>query len=97
MDFPELGDVSLSEIEQLRGPFGLPVERDLHFRADKTITRNATELNVAGHPSQSLGVNRQSSGIKSRVHVFSSNTPPSPKYMLPAIDIPIGEHTFAPG
>lgn len=30
---PELGFVSLSEIEALRGRLGLPVERDLHFEA----------------------------------------------------------------
>jgi hypothetical protein len=28
----ELGYFNLEELEQLRGPFGLPVERDLHFR-----------------------------------------------------------------
>lgn len=32
MGFPELGYVSLDELEALRfPPFGLPVERDLHF------------------------------------------------------------------
>ena len=30
---PELGFVSLSEIAELRGKLGLPVERDLHFKA----------------------------------------------------------------
>ena len=33
MGFPELGTVSLSEIGQLRGRLGLPVERDLWFEA----------------------------------------------------------------
>lgn len=28
----ELGYFSLTELEQLRGPMGLPVERDLHFQ-----------------------------------------------------------------
>ena len=27
----ELGYFSLSELEQVRGPMGLPIERDLHF------------------------------------------------------------------
>ena len=31
-DFPELGYFSLSELEQIRGCLGLPVERDLYFR-----------------------------------------------------------------
>lgn len=29
--FQELGYFSLSELKELRGPFGLPVERDLYF------------------------------------------------------------------
>ena len=28
---PELGYFSLSELESVRGPLGLPIERDLHF------------------------------------------------------------------
>ena len=38
MGFPELGDVRISELESVRGVLGLPVERDLHFNADKTIS-----------------------------------------------------------
>jgi hypothetical protein len=45
---PELGDVRLSEIEAFRGPNGLPVERDMHFRADKTISEYAIEAEMAG-------------------------------------------------
>ncbi|RWF19360.1 MAG: DUF2958 domain-containing protein, partial [Mesorhizobium sp.] len=30
---PELGSVSLAELESIRGPFGLGIERDLHFEA----------------------------------------------------------------
>lgn len=32
MGCPELGSVRISELESLRGPLGLAVERDLHFR-----------------------------------------------------------------
>ncbi len=28
----EIGYFSLSELQELRGPFGLPVERDLYFK-----------------------------------------------------------------
>ena len=28
----ELGYFSLSELQSVRGPFGLPIERDLHFK-----------------------------------------------------------------
>jgi len=41
---PELGYVSRADLEALRfPPFGLPVERDLYFKADKTITEYAEE------------------------------------------------------
>jgi hypothetical protein len=30
-DFPELGYFSLSELQSIRGAFGLPVERDMYF------------------------------------------------------------------
>jgi hypothetical protein len=35
---PELGYVSMSELESLRGPLGLAVERDLYFKADKPLS-----------------------------------------------------------
>ncbi|WP_198970477.1 DUF2958 domain-containing protein [Xylophilus sp. ASV27] len=46
--FPELGWVSLTELQALRGPLGLPVERDLYFRADKPISAYAREARLAG-------------------------------------------------
>jgi Protein of unknown function (DUF2958) len=38
---PELGYVSLVELSSVRGKLGLPVERDLHFEADKAISAYA--------------------------------------------------------
>ncbi len=38
---PELGYVSLTELEQLRGSLGLPVEKDTHFSATASITAYA--------------------------------------------------------
>ena len=38
MGCPELGSVRLSELEAVRGAFGLPVERDLHFVACHTLS-----------------------------------------------------------
>lgn len=49
MGFPELGSVSLSELAALRGKLGLPVERDLHFAANKTLTAYADEAATHGH------------------------------------------------
>lgn len=40
---PELGSVRLSEIEAVRGPFGWRVERDLTFKATKSLTAYADE------------------------------------------------------
>lgn len=39
--FPELGNVSLAELAEVRGRLGLPVERDLHFRPDRTLSAYA--------------------------------------------------------
>ena len=46
--FPELGWVSLAELEALRRPLGLPIERDLYFRARKSIGAYAREARLAG-------------------------------------------------
>jgi hypothetical protein len=45
---PELGDVSLTELRSIRGRFGLPIERDRHFVADKTINAYAETARVRG-------------------------------------------------
>jgi hypothetical protein len=38
---PELGYVRISELERVRGRFGLPVERDRHFRPNRTLNAYA--------------------------------------------------------
>jgi hypothetical protein len=43
MGEPELGYVSLIELQSVRGKLGLPMERDLHFEADKSISAYAEE------------------------------------------------------
>lgn len=48
MGCPELGSVRLSEIAALRGRLGLPVERDLHFKATKSLTAYADEARQLG-------------------------------------------------
>lgn len=48
MGHPELGCVSISELESVRGKLGLPVERDLHFAATKTISAYAAEARARG-------------------------------------------------
>ena len=48
MGMPELGWVSLDELAAVRGRLGLPIERDLSFRADKRLSAYAREAWVAG-------------------------------------------------
>ena len=48
MGEPELGFVSLQELQEIRLPLGLSIERDLHFRANKTLTQYADEARSAG-------------------------------------------------
>ena len=43
MGEPELGYVSLVELQSVRGKLGLPVERDRYFEADKSISDYAEE------------------------------------------------------
>jgi hypothetical protein len=48
MGFPELGSVSLSEINAVRGRMALPIERDLYFEADKPLSAYAKEARAHG-------------------------------------------------
>jgi Protein of unknown function (DUF2958) len=43
MGEPELGYVSLAELATVRGKLGLPIECDLHFEADKSISAYTEE------------------------------------------------------
>jgi hypothetical protein len=48
MGSPELGSVLASELSSVRGRFGLPLERDLWFSADKPLSQYADEARKAG-------------------------------------------------
>jgi hypothetical protein len=48
MGFPEVGFVCMRELRELRGPLELPVERDLHFDADKTLSAYAAQAREHG-------------------------------------------------
>jgi hypothetical protein len=45
---PELGYVSLTELAGVRGRLGLPVEQDLYFQAEKSLSTYATEAQAVG-------------------------------------------------
>ncbi len=49
MGCPELGYVSFTELHAVRSELGLPIERDLHFKADKPISAYAEEARSCGH------------------------------------------------
>jgi Protein of unknown function (DUF2958) len=49
MGEPELGYVSLPELRTVRGKLGLPIERDEHFDADRTLSTYADEARQRGH------------------------------------------------
>ncbi|UGA43022.1 DUF2958 domain-containing protein [Bradyrhizobium quebecense] len=48
LNFPELGWVNLSEIKEVRGRLGLPVERDANFVANKPLSSYAEEARAKG-------------------------------------------------
>ena len=49
LGMPELGYVALAELEVLRGPFGLSVERDRFFEANKSLSAYAKEASQSEH------------------------------------------------
>jgi Protein of unknown function (DUF2958) len=48
LGYPELGSVSLSELEAVRGKLNLPIERDLYFTATETLSAYADEALAHG-------------------------------------------------
>lgn len=46
LSMPELGYVRLSELDTLRGPLGLCVERDKHFWPDQPLSIYATRARI---------------------------------------------------
>lgn len=49
MGCPEMGGVLISELKALRGKLGLPVERDLHFKARAPLGEYASIASRLGH------------------------------------------------
>ena len=46
---PELGYVSIQELESVDVGFGLKIERDIHWEADKTLQEYAIDANEDGY------------------------------------------------
>jgi len=49
MGCPEIGSVSLSELASVRGCLGLPVERDLKFMPNQTLSAYAADARKCGY------------------------------------------------
>ena len=48
LGYPELGSVRLSVLKAHRGRLGLPIERDLHFKANAPLSTYAERAREAG-------------------------------------------------
>jgi len=55
MGFPELGSVSLHELESITLPMGLTIERDIFFEPSKTLAGYASAAKEAGYINTSGG------------------------------------------
>ena len=56
MGFPEFGTVSLAELASYRGPLGLGIERDLHFKARGPISAYIEAAANADHIVEDIEV-----------------------------------------
>ncbi len=63
---PELGYVSLAELEGVKGPFGLGIERDLHFAGRFPLSVYAEAAHVAGCITESEPSLRQAADALAR-------------------------------
>ena len=45
---PELGSISFSELQIIRGPMGLMIERDIGWSTNKTLAQHADEARKEG-------------------------------------------------
>ncbi|WP_217578599.1 DUF2958 domain-containing protein [Mesorhizobium sp. GbtcB19] len=59
LGFPELGSVSLTELQALKGPLGLGIERDLLFEARFPLSVYAEAARAAGHITEAERLLRQ--------------------------------------
>ena len=48
LGFPEIGEVSLDELTEYKNAWGLGIERDIHWEAEKTLSEYATEARSRG-------------------------------------------------
>ncbi|TGW07031.1 DUF2958 domain-containing protein [Mesorhizobium sp. M2D.F.Ca.ET.145.01.1.1] len=73
--FPELGSVSLAELQTVKGPLGLGVERDLSFRARFALSVYTEAARIAGHITEDEPLLRQAAA---RLKTPTPELPPDP-------------------
>jgi hypothetical protein len=70
---PELGSVSLAELQSIKGPLGLGIERDLYFEARFSLSVYAEAARIAGHITEAERLLRQAAASLFKSH---SQLPP---------------------
>ncbi|WP_027164084.1 DUF2958 domain-containing protein [Mesorhizobium sp. WSM1293] len=63
--FPELGSVSLAELQAVKGPLGLGIERDLYFKARFPLSVYAEAARLCGHITEAERLLRQAAAALS--------------------------------
>ncbi|OHV86683.1 DUF2958 domain-containing protein [Mesorhizobium sp. ORS 3428] len=63
--FPELGSVSLAELQAVKGPLGLGIERDLYFKPRFPLSVYAEASRTAGHITEAEQLLRQAAAALS--------------------------------
>ncbi|MFB9984993.1 DUF2958 domain-containing protein [Mesorhizobium kowhaii] len=66
--YPELGSVSLAELQTVKGPLGLGIERDLHFEGRFPLSVHAQAARLAGHITEAEQLLRQAASVLSKRH-----------------------------
>jgi len=78
MGFPELGSVSLAELESVKGRLGLGIERDLDFVGRFPLSAYAEAARIAGHITEAEPLLARAAAALSR-----TSGSPSPNPELP--------------
>jgi hypothetical protein len=81
MGFPELGSVSLAELESATGRLGLGIERDLYFAGRFPLSVYAEAARIAGYITEAKPLLAQAAAALSRM---SGSPSPNPELPPPA-------------
>lgn len=66
--FPELGSVSLAELQAVKGPLGLGIERDLYFAPRFPLSVYVEAARVAGHITETEQLLRHAAAALALAH-----------------------------